>query len=83
MKFQVASHRLPFPLGSTVDAEMLGDANIDALVQAGHLVGTIDTSLKQKNLKTETIGVPEPLSEPESKIVESDGNKILTDYKEL
>lgn len=79
MKFQVASHRLPFPLGSTVDAEMLGDANIDALVQAGHLVGTIDTSLKQKNLKTETIGVPEP----EPKIVESDGNKKSTDDKEL
>lgn len=79
MKFQVASHRLPFPLGSTVDAEMLGDANIDALVQAGHLVGTIDTSLKQKNLRTETVGV----SEPESKTVESDGDKILTDNKEL
>ena len=68
--WQIASNRLPFPLGSTVDADMLGNVNIEALVQAGHLVRAIDTSRKNKTVKAEPQGV------------ESDGDEIPVEDKE-
>lgn len=36
MKYQVISNRLGWPAGSTVDSTEI-EANIDALVSAGHL----------------------------------------------
>jgi hypothetical protein len=68
--WQIASNRLPFPLGSTVDAETLGDVNVEALVQAGHLVRAIDISRKKKTVKAEPQGV------------ESDGDDIPVEDKE-
>jgi hypothetical protein len=49
---------------------MLGNVNIEALVQAGHLVGAIDTSRKKRNLK----------AEPQD--VQSDGDDIPLEDKE-
>jgi hypothetical protein len=78
--WQIASNRLPFAFGATVDADMLGNVNIEALVKAGHLVAASKTSNK-KNLKAEPIKET-VVVEPGLQDVESDGDDIPLEDKE-
>ncbi|HEY7823622.1 MAG TPA: hypothetical protein VIG24_12340 [Acidimicrobiia bacterium] len=81
-RYQVASNRLPWSLGTTVDGDDLASVNIDALVAGGHLVRAVDTSRKGKTRKAEPEPEPEPIVKPEPVEVDADAGTFTVDNEE-